>query len=79
MLKGADTLYVPPVQYSLGMRSNNKATQVMSDMAWSRADPPWSTESMQCRMDIFRCWNHPCKWVGGFPSDRMKVFVLVRI
>ena len=40
-LKGADTFYVPPVQYSLGMRSNNKATQVRSAMAWSRVYPPW--------------------------------------
>ena len=65
MLKGVDTLYVPPVQYYRVLSRKNKATQVRSPIDWSCAEPPWEIESIQWRMDFDRGWNHLIRWVGG--------------
>ena len=51
MVKGVETVLVPPEQYSTSRRRNNNAIWARSEFSLSRREPPWATYSMQWRIE----------------------------
>ena len=50
MVKGVETMSVPPAQYSPGQRRKKKSIQVRSEIALPLGKVPWEIDSMQWRL-----------------------------
>ena len=53
-LKGVETMSVPPAQYCPGQRRKKNVIQARSEISFPLGEPPWVTDSMQCRMETGR-------------------------
>ena len=59
MVKGVETVSVPPAQYSPGWRRKRKAIQARSAIALPLGELPWAMESIKWRMETRRGRTRP--------------------